>query len=92
MKRLLLALVLVSVAAVVIVEELAVGAKAPGTEAIVDADAQLLALAADLAGPVVVSGDVVDAGTHPATAAAPQVPAGGVMAAPVAIPSLQLTA
>jgi flagellum-specific ATP synthase len=57
-----------------------------------DADAQLLALAADLAGPAVVSGDVLDAGTHPAAAAAPQVPAGGVMAAPVAIPSLQLTA
>jgi flagellum-specific ATP synthase len=55
------------------------------------ADAQLLALGADLAGPVVVSGDVVDAG-GPAMPQAPQVPAGGIAAAPVAIPSLQLTA
>jgi flagellum-specific ATP synthase len=57
-----------------------------------DADAELLALAQELAAPVVLTGDVVDAGAHPAVAPAPQVPAGGVTTAPVAIPSLQLTA
>jgi flagellum-specific ATP synthase len=57
-----------------------------------EADAELLALANELASPVVLTGDVVDAGAHPAVAPAPQVPAGGVTTAPVAIPSLQLTA
>ncbi|HEY1508659.1 MAG TPA: FliI/YscN family ATPase [Solirubrobacteraceae bacterium] len=55
------------------------------------ADAQLLALGAELASPVIISGDIVDAG-GPALPQAPQVPAGGIAAAPVAIPSLQLTA
>jgi hypothetical protein len=41
---------------------------------------------------VILTGDVVDAGAHPALAPVPQVPAGGVTTAPVAIPSLQLTA
>ena len=57
-----------------------------------DADAELLALAQELAAPAILTGDVVDAGAHPALAPAPQVPAGGVTTAPVAIPSLQLTA
>jgi flagellum-specific ATP synthase len=57
-----------------------------------DADAELLALAQELAAPVVLTGDVVDAGAHPAVAPAPHVPAGGVTTAAVAIPSLQLTA
>jgi hypothetical protein len=57
-----------------------------------DADAELLALAHELASPVILTGDVVDAGAHPALAPAPQVPAGGLTTAPVAIPSLQLTA
>jgi flagellum-specific ATP synthase len=57
-----------------------------------EADAELLALAHELASPVVLTGDVVDAGGHPAVAPAQQVPAGGVTTAPVAIPSLQLTA
>src|SRR6201995_1384771 len=57
-----------------------------------DADAELLALAHELASPVVLTGDVIDAGAHPAVAPAPQVPAGGITTAPVAIPSLQLTA
>src|SRR6201995_3172590 len=57
-----------------------------------EADAQLLGLAAELASPVVLTGDVIDAGAHPAVAPAPQVPAGGITTAPVAIPSLQLTA
>jgi hypothetical protein len=57
-----------------------------------DADAELLALAHELAGPVILTGDIVDAGAHPALAPAPQGPAGGVTTAPVAIPSLQLTA
>ena len=55
-------------------------------------DAELLALAHELAAPVILTGDVVDAGAHPALAPVPQVPAGGVTTAPVAIPSLQLTA
>jgi flagellum-specific ATP synthase len=55
------------------------------------ADSQLLSLGAELAGPVVVSGDVVDSG-GPAVPQAPPVLAGGIAAAPVAIPSLQLTA
>jgi flagellum-specific ATP synthase len=57
-----------------------------------DADAELLALAHELAAPVVLTGDIVDAGAHPAVAPAAQIPAGGVTTAPVAIPSLQLTA
>jgi flagellum-specific ATP synthase len=57
-----------------------------------DADAELLALAQELASPVVLTGEIVDAGAHPAVAPAPQVPAGGMTTAPVAIPSLQLTA
>jgi flagellum-specific ATP synthase len=57
-----------------------------------DADAELLALAQELAAPAIVTGDVIDAGAHPALAPAPQVPAGGLTTAPVAIPSLQLTA
>ena len=57
-----------------------------------DADAELLALAHELAAPVILTGDVVDAGAHPALAPVAQVPAGGVTTAPVAIPSLQLTA
>jgi len=57
-----------------------------------DADAELLALAQELASPVVLTGEIVDAGVHPAVAPAPQVPAGGMTTAPVAIPSLQLTA
>jgi flagellum-specific ATP synthase len=57
-----------------------------------DADAELLALAAELASPAILTGEIVDAGAHPALAVAPGVPAGGVTTAPVAIPSLQLTA
>jgi len=57
-----------------------------------DADAELLALAQELASPVVLTGEIIDAGAHPAVAPAPQVPAGGMTTAPVAIPSLQLTA
>ena len=51
-----------------------------------DADAELLALAHELAAPVILTGDVVDAGAPPALAPVPQVPAGGVTTAPVAIP------
>jgi flagellum-specific ATP synthase len=57
-----------------------------------DADAELLALAQELASPVVLTGEIVDAGAHPAVAPAPQVPANDMTTAPVAIPSLQLTA
>jgi len=57
-----------------------------------DADAELLALAQELASPVVLTGEIIDAGAHPAVAPAPQVPAGCMTTAPVAIPSLQLTA
>jgi flagellum-specific ATP synthase len=57
-----------------------------------DADAELLALAHELASPVVLTGDVIDTGAHPAVGPAPGVPAGGVTTAPVAIPSLRLTA
>jgi flagellum-specific ATP synthase len=57
-----------------------------------DADAELLALANELSSPVVLTGEIIDAGAHPAGAPGPQGPAGGVATAPVAIPSLQLTA